>query len=885
MKVTKRNGELVDLSMDKIVKRLANFNVPGIDIDSIAIQVVSRIYDGVPTKLLDEESARLCVSNTSDPGYAVLAAKIAISNLHKSTRSTFSEKVLSQKDFFSERFYNFALANFEAIDKTIDYSRDFKFDYFGFKTLEKGYLIKNGATVIERPQDMYMRTALQVHLGDIEKAFETYHYISNWYYTFASPTMFNAGSKLCNLSSCFLMGTEDNIQGIFKTISDVAQISKVGGGIGVHINNVRGANSLIKGTNGISQGIVPMLKVYNEVSNYVNQCFVPETLVQSEHGWVQMQNVKIGDLLLTHDSTFQPVSAVHKREIDEHLLVITAEKGSVKVTGDHQILTTDKDATPVFVSAKDLVPGSFTLISDGEFVKANVIKSIEACHYKGAVYDFTVETCHTYHTEIGIVHNSGKRKGAFAIYLSPDHPDILQFLDLRKNQGSDQIRARDLFYALWTPNLFMEAVKNDLDWYLFDPSETGLSEVFGQEYEQEYARLVQEKRYVKKLKAREIWQRVLESQIETGTPYILYKDQINTCSNQKNIGVIKSSNLCAEITLYSDSKEYAVCNLASISLPKYVTGNNFDHDLLFETVKKLILPMNNIIDCNFYPVPEAEKSNMTHRPIGIGVQGLSDVFTGMSLPFASPEACKLNREIFETIYFACLTGSCDLAEKDGVYSSYPGSPISQGKFQFDLWDPATVKLSGRYNWEALRQRILRHGVRNSTLMCQMPTASSAQIMGNTESIEAFDSCIFKRKVLSGDFTVCNKNLVKDLQKLGLWTPELKNQIVLNEGSIQNCDVPEWVKQVYKTVWELSMKTVIDQSADRAVFIDQTQSLNLFVESPTVKKLTSMHFYAYQKGLKTGIYYLRSRSASKAQKFSVAPTLGKKCEPDCDYCAV
>jgi ribonucleoside-diphosphate reductase alpha chain len=551
--------------------------------------------------------------------------------------------------------------------------------------------------------------------------------------------------------NCFLIGTNDSVDGIFKTMSDIAQISKVGGGIGLHIDNIRSKGSVIRGTNGNSDGIIPMLKVYNEISLYINQ--------------------------------------------------------------------------------------------------------------------------------------SGKRKGSFAIYLSPSHPDILEFLDLRKNQGSESLRARDLFYAMWIPDLFMEQLKIDGDWYLMDPDECpGLNETYGEDYEKLYWKYVEEKKYRKQIKAQEIWVKILESQIETGNPYILYKDQINKKSNQKNIGVIKSSNLCCEVTLFSDDKQYAVCNLLSVALPKFIKldKNNkkyFDKQSLFDIVKYIVLPMNNVIDFNYYPVPETKLSNLLHRPVGLGVQGFSSVLTELHIPFESEEADKLNKEIWETMYFASLTGSMELAKKDGPYSTFKGSPLSEGKFQFDLWaeyNNIEPSLSGDWDWETLRQDIITHGVRNSTLLCQMPTASSAQIMNNTESVECFDSCIYKRRVLSGEYVVCNKSLVRDLTELNLWNKELKDLIIANNGSVQNIDIiPQNIKDIYKTVWEISMKSVINQAASRGAFICQTQSMNLFVSAPTIKKLSSMHMYAYSKHLKTGMYYLRSKSAANSAKFSIDPKLKEK----------
>ena len=771
MKIKKRDGRLENLSFDKIVyrlKKLANDKSLGqlktIDTDIVAQKVVSTIYDGVSSTELDEEAARIAISMTENLEFSKLASRLVISNMHKNTTECFSEvmeKLYNNLDtndkpapVLADDIIALVRKYKDILNETIDYSRDYLFDYFGFKTLEKSYLMKLNGKVLERPQHLYMRVAIQVHKDDIDNIIKTYELISQHYFTFASPTMFNAGSRLQNLSSCFLIGTDDSIGGIYKTISDCAQISKVGGGIGVHINNIRSKGSVIRGTNGHSDGIIPMLKVYNSTCLYVNQ--------------------------------------------------------------------------------------------------------------------------------------SGKRKGSFAMYLSPEHPDIFEFLDLRKNQGSEDMRARDLFLAMWLSDLFMKQVELDGDWYLMDPDECPrLSDCYGEEYEELYWKYVEQGKYKRKVKAQEIWMKILESQIETGTPYILYKDQANKKSNQKNIGTIKSSNLCAEILLYSDHKEYAVCNLASIALPKYVEIDPetkapvYNHHRLFEIAKHIILPMNNVIDFNHYPIPETKKSNLAHRPIGVGIQGLSDTYIKMRLPFESDQAKQLNKEIFETIYFALLTGSMEMAKKDGAYSTFKGSPMSEGKLQFDLWAEhnnidLSEYLSGRWDWESLRNQIKEFGVRNSTLTTCMPTASSAQIMGNTESFECFDSCIFKRRVLSGEYIVINKHLVEDLTRLKLWDKNVKDLIIANNGSVQNIDIiPDDIKALYKTVWEITMKNFIEQSAQRGPFIDMTQSLNLFMASPTIKKLTSMHFYAWKQGLKTGIYYLRSKASSSASKFTIDPNMEKK----------
>lgn len=776
MKIQKRDGHYEQLSFDKIIYRLRKLcndkslgELSNIDPDIVAQRVVSSIYDGVTSCELDEEAARIAVGMTENMQYQQLASRIVISNLHKSTIECFSEvmeklynntdKTGSHTPVIADDVIQIIRENKNKINYVIDYQRDYNFDYFGYKTLEKSYLQKlrfnetDKMKVIERPQHLYMRVAVGIHKNDIDSAIKTYHLISQHFYTHASPTMFNAGTRLSNLSSCFLIGTSDHIEGIFKTITDCARISKVGGGIGVHVSNVRGKGSVIRGTNGVSDGIIPMLKVYNATATYVNQ--------------------------------------------------------------------------------------------------------------------------------------SGRRKGSFAVYIEPWHSDILEFLDLKKNQGHDDIRARDLFYALWTPDLFMKQVECDGDWYLMCPDECpGLTDTYGEKFEELYWRYVEEKRYKRIIKAQEIWKKVLESQIETGVPYIGYKDAVNKKCNQKNLGVIKSSNLCMEISLYSDDKEYACCNLASIALPKYVKydENNkpyFDHSHLAQVAEYVIGPMNKVIDENYYPTEETKLSNMKHRPLAIGIQGLADVYCKMRIPFESDEAKKLNIEISETVYYGCMKGSIDIAKKDGPYASFQGSPFSENKLQFDLaaeFDGIDLKkyLSGRWDWNALKQDLVTYGARNSMLVALMPTASSAQIMNNSECFEPIDSCIFKRRVLSGEYMVVNKYLVQELEKLGLWSKEIKDTIIAHNGSVQNIpEIPDDIKSVYKTVWEMSMKSVIEQCRDRGVFVDQMQSMNLFLSNPTYKKLTSMHFYAFKNHLKSGMYYLRSKNSASAGKFSIDVELEQK----------
>jgi len=780
MKILKRNTQLENLSFDKISKRLRNLAQDvsigrklNIDTDIIAQKVVSSIYDGISSSELDEEAARISATLIENYDYLVLSSRIIISNCHKNTKNTFSDAINDLNNgLLTDNFKEFVEKNKELINNLVDCNLDYKLDYFGFKTLEKSYLMKkyNEETkkteIVERPQYLYMRVAIGIHIHptnilteddwnniSIDDIAKTYYYLSNQYYTHATPTLFNAGTRLGANSSCYLIGTNDSIEGIFKTISDCGKISKLSGGIGLHISNIRAKGSIIRGTNGQSDGIIPMLKVYNETAKYINQ--------------------------------------------------------------------------------------------------------------------------------------GGKRKGSFAIYLEPYHADIMEFLDLRKNQGHDDFRARDLFYAMYVNDYFMEMVKQNSKWYLMCPDECkGLSDVYGDEFVKLYTYYISKKMYKKEIDAQELWYKILDLQIETGMPYIVYKDNVNYKCNQKNLGTIKSSNLCSEITLYSDDKEYAVCNLCSICLPKFVKYDNdnkpyFDHIELKELSKFVIKPMNKVIDNNVYPVKETELSNMRHRPIGVGVQGLSDVFIKMRFPFESNEAKQLNKEIFETIYYGCVEGSIEEAKKYGRYSTFANSPFSQGKLQFHLTNeydtiPINNMLSGRWNWNTLLKDISQYGMRNSMLTALMPTASTSQIMGNTECFEQFDSCIFKRRVLSGEFIVCNKYLVDDLTNLGLWNSTTKDLIIANNGSIQTLEfIPKEIRNLYKTVWEISMKNVIDLSADRQAFIDQTQSLNLFVKNPNHNLLTKIHFYGWSKKLKTGMYYLRSQPSSLSGKFSVDVELEKK----------
>lgn len=736
---------------DKITARInkLSYSLDTNFVDPIKIskKVVEGVYDGVTTTELDNLAAETAASMTPvHPDYAILASRIAVSNLHKNTDKHFSvimdrlfnyvnPKTGEKAPLIADDVYEVIVDNAELLDSTIIYDRDYNFDYFGFKTLERSYLLKLDGKVAERPQHMYMRVAIGIHKGDIENVIKTYNRLSEGWFTHATPTLFNAGTPNPQMSSCFLLTTkDDSIEGIFDTLQQCAKISQTAGGIGLSIHNIRATGSYIRGTNGASNGIVPMLRVFNDTARYVDQ-------------------------------------------------------------------------------------------------------------------------------------GGGKRKGSFAIYLEPWHADIFDFLDLKKNHGKEELRARDLFYALWIPDLFMKRVKEDGEWSLFCPNEAkGLADCYGEVFEDLYHTYEEAGRARKTIKARELWNKILESQIETGTPYMLYKDAANSKSNQKNLGTIKSSNLCTEIIEYTAPDEVAVCNLASMALPKYIINGKFDHDALFDATYEVTINLNRIIDGNYYPVEEARNSNMRHRPIGLGVQGLADTFIMLRMPFDSPEAAKLNAEIFETIYHAALVASKDLAKAEGHYQSYEGSPISQGIFQFDMWG---VTPSSRWNWDVLREEIKQYGVRNSLLLAPMPTASTAQILGNNECFEPYTSNIYTRRVLSGEFVIVNKHLMHDLVDLGLWNDSMKQKIIMSNGSIQNIDeIPQDVKEIYKTVWEIKQKVIIDMAADRGAFIDQSQSLNLFMENPNFGKLTSMHFYAWEKGLKTGMYYLRTKAATDAIKFTV-----------------
>ncbi|RKR10711.1 ribonucleoside-diphosphate reductase alpha chain [Flavobacterium sp. 90] len=753
MYVVKRDGHKEPVMFDKITERIKKLCYglnELVDPVKVAMRVIEGLYDGVSTSELDNLAAETAASMTiAHPDYAQLAARVAISNLHSNTKKSFSETMKDMYNYvnprngqdaplLSDEVFNVIQENSAFLDSHIIYTRDFNYDYFGFKTLERSYLLKINGKIVERPQHMLMRVSVGIHLDDLKSVIETYDLMSKKFFTHATPTLFNAGTPKPQMSSCFLLAMQDDsIDGIYDTLKQTAKISQSAGGIGLSIHNVRATGSYIRGTNGTSNGIVPMLRVFNDTARYVDQ-------------------------------------------------------------------------------------------------------------------------------------GGGKRKGSFAIYIETWHADIFDFLDLKKNTGKEEMRARDLFFAMWTSDLFMKRVQEDASWTLMCPNECpGLYDVYGEEFETMYLDYEFRGKGRKTIRARELWEKILESQIETGTPYMLYKDAANRKSNHKNLGTIRSSNLCTEIMEFTSKDEIAVCNLASISLPMFIDNGKFDHEALYNVTKRVTRNLNKVIDRNYYPVKEAENSNMRHRPVGLGVQGLADAFIMLRMPFTSDEAKALNQEIFETLYFAAVTASMEMAKEEGPYSTFAGSPMSQGEFQYNMWGMKDEELSGRWDWASLRKEVMEHGVRNSLLVAPMPTASTSQILGNNEAFEPYTSNIYTRRVLSGEFIVVNKHLLEDLVKLGLWDETLKQEIMRHNGSVQNIDIiPQDLKDLYKTVWEMSMKDIIDMSRQRGYFIDQSQSLNLFMQDANYSKLTSMHFYAWQSGLKTGMYYLRTKSAVDAIKFTL-----------------
>jgi ribonucleoside-diphosphate reductase alpha subunit len=746
MRVVKRSGRIEDMKFDNITNRIKNLTYglsENCDSSKVAQQVASSLYDGITVQEIDTLSAEVCIGLiTSDPDYEILATRITASNIQKVCPNNFhiAMKKLAKAGIVTEEVARIA----GRVRDDIDTKRDYDFGYFGLKTLEKSYLQRLDGILMETPQYMFMRVAIGIHGEDIDSVLETYDKMSQGMFIHATPTLFNAGTPRPQMSSCFLIANkEDSINGIYGTLTECAQISKWAGGIGMHIHDVRANKSRIRGTNGQSDGIIPMLRVFNATARYVNQ--------------------------------------------------------------------------------------------------------------------------------------AGRRKGSIAVYLEPWHADIMEFLELRLNQGDEEARCRDLFSSLWIPDLFMKRVEEGGQWSLFCPDKApGLSDAVGEEFEALYTKYEEEGRANATVPAADVWKAILKSQTETGTPYMLYKDACNKKSNQKNLGTIKSSNLCTEILEYTDKDETAVCNLASIALPKYVNEETrtFDYEKLHEITKIVTKNLNRVIDRNFYPVETARKSNMRHRPIGLGVQGLADVFILCRYAFDSDEAKEMNARIFETMYHASLEASCELAEAQGSYETFEGSPASQGVLQFDMWEGET-KLN--YDWDVLKERIKEKGLRNSLLMAPMPTASTAQILGNNECFEPYTTNIYLRRTLAGEFVIVNKHLVNDLKKIGLWSKDMKDLMVKAGGSIQNIsDIPDDIKNLYRTVWEIKMKDVIDMAAQRGRFIDQSQSMNLFMESPTMSKLSSMHMYAWKQGLKTGMYYLRSKAKARPIQFSL--------EPECVACS-
>lgn len=1063
MYVTKRNGNRELMSFDKILTRIktAGQNLK-VNYTALALKVINQLFDGISATKIDELSAEQCASMSSiHPDYNVLAGRIIISNHHKNTIPSFSQVMTQLYQYLdkhgqhsplvSRELFEFVQSNSQIVDDLCYYQRDYLIDYFGFKTLEKSYLFKINGQTMERPQHMWLRVAIGIHKENIDRIRETYFYMSNKYFTHATPTLFNAGTPKPQLSSCYLLSMEsDSIDGIYNTLKDCALISKFAGGIGLHIHNVRARGSHIRGTNGSSNGIVPMLRVFNNTAKYVDQCVTPNTVIYTTYGPVEIQYCTIGQTeIFNLNGDTEVIQNILEHYYEGPLLKIGSDfaQYDLQITPQHPIyILRDGETEPEWIDAgeanlcdkivysipnfeKDIenireedcriyaylinygriVNGTYEidlepfLDSDSIRTSANYIMnyldihlvpyeikdkkiswkpalqlpfrnsdlyhentgekrihsrwlnlpiskiqiihsflqdryvlrepytlilkrqmqyldlrlaqkflpvgmeyvtsektlvctpitSIQRTSYKGILYDLQMTGEHNYLLENGLVHNGGgKRNGSFAIYLEPWHADIGAFLEMRKNHGDEELKARDLFYALWIPDLFMERIKADSTWTLMCPDECpGLSDVYGDEFKVLYEGYENAGKGRETVRARDLWFQVLDAQMETGTPYLLYKDAANKKSNQKNVGTIKSSNLCTEIIEYSDDKESAVCNLASIALPTFVIKSGdqtlYDYEKLHEVTKIVTYNLNRIIDINYYPTEKTRRSNMRHRPIGIGVQGLADTFIQLGHPFTSQEAKTINRDIFETIYHAALEASMEMAQTEGPYETFAGSPASQGILQFDLWDIDQNSLDGRYDWAALKANIQTYGIRNSLLLAPMPTASTSQILGFNECIEPITSNIYSRRTNAGDFVIANKYLMNDLIKLDLWTEQIKNNIIANNGSIQQIDtIPPDIKERYRTVWELPMRQLIDMAADRGAFICQSQSLNLWLEDPTYGMLTSMHFYSWSKGLKTGIYYLRRRGKHQAQQFTIEPEKqGHKEEDDiCEMCS-
>jgi len=909
MNVIKRNGRKEAVSFDKVLERVQRA-AEGLSTNPTAIaqKVLAQIYDGVKTSELDELTSQLAASlSTLHPDYGTLAARITISNHHKNTEQSFAKvmktlgtqlvpKTGEKVAYISQEILDLVDAHGALIESVLSHDRDYLLDYFGFKTMEKSYLLKDSSgTILERPQHLWMRVSLALWGSkDLNKAFETYDLMSQKFFTHATPTLFNAGTPRQQLSSCFLLAmADDSISGIYKTLTDCALISKHAGGIGIHCHNVRAKGSLIRGTNGMSNGLVPMLRVFNNTARYVDQCFTPDTIVIIEKNGINQKekicNVKEGDNILTTLGNRKVVKTVtHWISGPMKLLKTNEHIVSVCVTDSHPILAikrasrtleeTKKAITvglvaPEYIEVKDLSLGDF-IIGNNEW---NTLESIEDTTYTGVVHDFEIENPHDYYIHgLGFAHNGGgKRNGSFAMYLEPWHADVEDFLKLKLGTGSEEERARDLFYALWIPDLFMKRVEEDGDWTLFCPSEApGLADVHSEAFEALYTKYESEKKGRKTVKAQKLWFQIMDSQMETGTPYLVYKDAANSKSNQKNLGTIKSSNLCSEIIEYSDKDESAVCNLASIGLPAFVNQETltFDFNKLRKVVAIATVNLNRVIDINYYPTPETKRSNMRHRPIGLGIQGLADVFALLRLPWDSPEAANLNQRIFEHMYYAAVEASANVAIEEGPYETYQGSPASQGKLQPDLWGVRPLTASDKtLDWPQLYAQVAKHGLRNSLLMAPMPTASTSQILGYNECFEPFTTNIYTRRTLAGEYIMINKYLLKDLLTRNIWSETLKQKIIAQNGSVQGIsEIPAALQDLYRTSWELKQRSLIDLAAARGAFICQSQSLNLFVSDPSYAKLTSMHFYAWKKGLKTGCYYLRTKAAVTAQKFTVDP---------------
>lgn len=972
-----------------------------VDIDYLS-EKYKEGYHGQSNEINIPFLAEIAVGNTTKhPDYGLLGGRLMMHQLHLNTSSSLLETYENLSRIISPETIEIIKEHEETLQEIIDFEKDFNYDFFGFKTLERTYLLQG-----ERPQQMLIRIAIGIHGNNINEIADSYRMMSNGLFTHATPTMINAGTKNNQMSSCFLIAMkDDSISGIYDTLKECALISKMAGGIGMHIHNIRAKGSYIQGTNGTSDGVVPMLRVFNNTARYVDQCLHPNNLIYTTKGLIEIKECKAGETVVFTTRGPEVIKDVLEFTHDQEMLVIdfNGSNQSMIITGQHLVSVDGKwkeageleigdevsmdtnfetETKPTNLTDNDLVfygimlvcgdhsncyclthnadvkdflrmyltslcvkfevkedritwernlvipfrysdfsngvnenffnlpaekrrkiifgismsQGSlnnhfnsirFLLmksgmdIKDGNIVekgKTSRISNIRKINYSGVVFDLQMEKTHNYFTYNGLVHNGGgKRKGAFAIYLEPWHADIIDFLNLKRPVGKEEDRARDLFYGLWIPDLFMKRVREEKDWTLFDPHECpGLSDTYGEEFEKLYETYEKEGRGNKTIKARTLFNQIIFSQVETGTPYMLYKDACNKKSNQKNLGTIKCSNLCTEIIQYSSPEETSVCNLASIGLPKFVTGNEFDFGLLYSVTRKITRNLNQVIDRNFYPTESCRNSNLKHRPIGIGIQGLADVFAMLGLPFTSPKARKLNEQIFETIYFAACSESVSLAEEHGAYETFKGSPASKGMFQFNLWGKECQN-DWLWNWESLREDMCRYGLRNSLMVAPMPTASTSQILGNNECFEPFTSNIYLRKVLSGDFAVINKHLVNDLVKLGLWNDEMRKNIIRNNGSVQNIsEIPENIREIYKTVWEIKMKDIIDMAADRGKFIDQSQSMSLFLPECDVMKMYSMHQYAWEKGLKTGMYYFRSKSVTEAKKVTMTEEKKDEC---------